>query len=163
MFQAIVDDGPFSQPGPPAQYKLGVAHLALQEHDAAVSAFEQLISRYPDSPLVDDARLQIAQANLRGTVAPGYDQSSTDAAARALDEFLTQHPESELSADARTRMEGLMERRAHHDYDVARFYERRKRMDSALLYYDSIMDRFPDSVWAQRALGRIQALRDHAP
>ena len=73
IFQAIVDDGPFSEHGPLAQYKLGLAHLALQDYEPAVTAFEQVISRYPDSPLVDDARFQITQASLKGTFKPGYD------------------------------------------------------------------------------------------
>ncbi|MBI4003914.1 MAG: tetratricopeptide repeat protein, partial [Candidatus Omnitrophica bacterium] len=46
IFQAIVEDGPFSEHGQLAQYKLGLAHLALKDYEAAVGALEQVISRY---------------------------------------------------------------------------------------------------------------------
>ena len=159
IFQAIVDDGPFSEYGQLAQYKLGLAQLALQDYEAAVSAFEQVISRYPDSPLVDDARFQIAQASLKGTFKPGYDQSPTDLAVRELEYFLHQYPDSELSKDAQTRLHDLKERRAQHEYQVARYYERRRRPASALIYYEYIVNAFPQSTWAPQAAARIQVLQ----
>lgn len=162
IFQAIVDDGPFSKQGQLAQYKLGLAHLALGDYEPAVNAFEQLISRYPDSPLVDDARFQIAQASLKGTFKAGYDQTPTDVAIRELETFLREYPESELSREAKTRLEGLKERRAQHEYEVAQFYERRRHPDSALIYYESIVKRFAQTAWGPKAAARIHILQPRA-
>ncbi|MBI4343082.1 MAG: outer membrane protein assembly factor BamD [Candidatus Omnitrophica bacterium] len=163
IFQAIVDDGPFSEQGQLAQYKLGLAHLALHDFEAAVGAFEQVISRYPESPLVDDARFQIAQASLKGTFKAGYDQSPTDLAVRELEHFLREYPESELSQEARTRLQDLKERRAQHEYEVGTFYERRRHPASALIYYESVVKRFPQSSWAPHAAARIQVLQVKSP
>ena len=161
IFQAIVDDGPFSDYGQLAQYKLGLAHLALQDYEAAVSAFEQVISRYPDSPLVDDARFQIAQASLKGTFRPGYDQSPTDLAIRELEAFLHEYPESELSSGAAERVRTLKERRAEHEYRVGQFYEHRKHVASALLYYETIAQQFSSTSWAPKAAARVQVLQQN--
>ena len=159
IFQAIVDDGPFSEHGQLAQYKLGLAHLALADYEEAVAAFEQVISRYPDSPLVDDSRYQIAQASLKGTFRPGYDQSPTDLAIRELDAFVREYPNSELSANAAGRLKELTERRAQHEYQVAQFYEHRKRRASALIYYQTLVEQFPDTAKAPQAAARIQVLQ----
>ena len=159
IFQAITDDGPFSEYGQLAQYKLGLAHFALGDYEAAVSAFEQVVSRYPDSPLVDDARFQIAQASLKGVFRPGYDQSPTDQATHELEVFLKEYPESELAADATTRLKELRERRAQHEYEVGRFYERRKHITSALIYYQTIVSDFAQTAWAPQAAARIQILQ----
>ena len=159
MFQAIVDDGPFSEYGQLAQYKLGLAHLALQDYEASVGAFEQVISRYPDSPLVDDARFQIAQASLKGTFKPDYDQSPTDLAVQELEHFLREYPQSELSTGAGTRLEELKERRAQHEYHIGQFYERRRHPASARIYYESVVNRFPNTAWAPQAAARIHILQ----
>ena len=156
IFQAIVDDGPFSEYGQLAQYKLGLAHLALHDYEPAVTAFEQVISRYPNSPLVDDARFQIAQASLKGTFKAEYDQSPTDLAIRELEAFLREYPESELASDAGTRLKELKERRAQHEYQVGQFYERRRHPASALIHYEGIVTRFPQTAWAPQAAVRIQ-------
>lgn len=159
VFQAITEDGPFSKYGELAQYKLGLAHMALAEYEQAVTAFEQLISRYSDSALVDDARFQIAQASLKGVFEPSYDQSPTDLAVRELEAFVREYPESELSGEAAGRLQTLTSRRAHHDYLVAQFYEQRHRPDSALIYYDWIAEQFPETPWASRAAARAEVLR----
>ena len=159
IFQAIVDDGPFSEYGQLAQYKLGLSHAALGNYEEAVSAFEQVITRYPDSPLVDDARFQIAQASLKGTFRPGYDQSPTDLAMRELQAFLQEYPESELSSEATQRLKELQERRAAHEYQVAQFYERRHRPESARVYYETIVQTYPQSALAATAAARIEVLQ----
>ena len=159
IFEAIAQDGPFSEYGQLAQYKLGLAHLALQDYEEAVSAFEQAVSRYPDSPLVDDARFQMAQASLKGTFKPGYDQSPTDLAVRELETFLRQYPDSELSEEAAAKVQELRERRAEHEYRVAQFYERRRRRTSALIYYEAIVNQFGKTSWAPKAAARIQVLQ----
>lgn len=158
IFQAIVDDGPFSEHGQLAQYKLGLSHLALQDYEAAVGALEEVITRYPQSPLVDDARYQIALASLKGTFKPEYDQSPTQLAIRELDTFLRTNPKSELAQQATVRLAELKERSAEHDYRVGQFYERQRRSGSARIYYAAIMDEQSETAWAPKAAERIHVL-----
>jgi len=158
IFQAIVEDGPFSSQGELAQYKLGIAHLALEEYEQAVSAFEQLIERYPASPLVDDARFQLAQASLKGTFKPGYDQHTTDQAIGELEAFVKEYPTSDLSPQALNRLQTLRERRAEHEFQVAQYYERRKQLASAVLYYQSVVDQYAETSWAPKAAARLTIL-----
>ena len=163
IFQAIADDGPFSQYGELAQYKLGLAHLALDEYEQAVSAFEQLIERHPDSVLVDDARFQLAQASLKGTFKPEYDQHPTDQALEQLDTFVKAYPKSELAPEAVERIKTLRERHAQHEFLVAQFYERRHHAASARISYETIASQFPDTSWAVRATARLTALGAKVP
>ena len=158
VFQGIVDDGPFSQYGELAQYKLGLAHLALGDYEQAVAAFERLTDRYPKSPLVDDARFQLAQASLKGTFSPDYDQSPTDQAIEELNTFVKDFPSSDLSPQAVERLKVLRERRAEHEFQVAQFYERRKHPASALQYYQGIVTRYTGTSWSLKAAARAQLL-----
>ena len=158
IFQAVVEDGPFSEYGQLAQHKLGLAHLALKDYEAAVGAFEQVISRYPESALVDDAHYQIALASLRGAFRPGYDPSPTDLAIRELETFVRTYPSGELADEARGRLADLKERRAQHEYQIAQFYEQRRRLASARIYYAAIVDEYAQSSWAPKAAARIEIL-----
>ena len=158
IYDAIVTDGPFTEYGSLAQYKLGLAHAALQNYEQAVSAFEQLVANYPASPLVDDARYQIALASLKGTFKPGYDQSPTDHAIHALAQFQREYPASELLEDATSRLQHLKEQRAQHEFQVGQFYERRRRLASAVIYYQAIINRYAETSWAPKAAARIQVL-----
>ena len=159
ILQAIVEDGPFSEYGLLAQYKLGEAHLALKDYEQAVSAFEQVVTRYPNAPLVDKARFQIAIASLRGTFRAGYDQSSTDLAIQELAVFIREYPQSDLVTEAKERVTGLREQRAEHDYQVGQFYERRQHPHAAITYYEAILERFAETSWASLAAERLTALK----
>ena len=163
IFQVIVEDGPFSQYGELAQYKLGIAHLSLSEYEQAVSAFDQLIDRYPQSALVDDARFQLAQASLKGSFKAGYDTHPIDLAIDELQSFVSEYDKSDLAPEAVERLQILRERRAASDFQVAQFYERRHQLDSAVLYYHDIIDRYADTTWAPKAIDRIQVLQPHTP
>ncbi len=158
IFEAIVADGPFTDQGELAQYKLGIAHAALGDYEEAVKAYEQLISRYPNSPLVDDARYQIALASLKGTFKPGYDQSSTDLAMQELDAFLREQPSSDLVPEAEKRLEELRELRAAHEYGVGQFYEGRDRQEAARIYYEAIVNNYGQTSWGPKALAKLQVL-----
>jgi len=158
IFQAITEDGPFSESGELAQYKLGLAQLAIGEYEQAVTAFEQLIARYPKSTLVDDARFQLTQASLKGTFKPGYDQHPTDQALEELDAFVSEYPSSDLSPEALERLKVLQERRSEHEYEVGQYYEKRKQPQSALIYYHTVLEHYPNTSWAAKALTRAQIL-----
>ena len=158
VFQAMVDDGPFGEYGQLAQYNLGLAHMALQDYEFAVNAFEQLILRYAESPLVDDARFQIALASLKGTFKSGYDQSPTDTAIREMEVFVESYPESDLANEAKTRLTELYERRAAHEFEVGQFYEHRRHPLSAKLYYETIVERYTHTSWATQAMARLDVL-----
>jgi outer membrane assembly lipoprotein YfiO len=158
IFKAISEDGPFSKSGELAQYKLGLAHLALGEYEQAVEAFEQLIARYPNSALIDDARFQLTQASLKGVFKPGYDQHPTDQALEELATFVDEYPGSDLAPEALERLRVLQERRAQHDFLVGQFYERRKLYASAKVYYQDVVNRYPQTAWGPKAAGRLQML-----
>jgi outer membrane assembly lipoprotein YfiO len=162
-FQAIVEEGPFSEHGELAQYKLGIAYLALGEYEQAVSAFDQLIDRYPKSPLVDDARFQLAQASLKGTFKAAYDQHPTQQAVEELHTFVEEYPDSDLSPEAVARIQTLRERQAEHEFQAAQFYERRKQAASAVVYYQEIVSRYADTVGAPKAAERLEALAPKTP
>lgn len=163
IFQAITEDGPFSETGELAQYKLGLAHLALGEYEQAVSAFEQLIARYPNSALVDDARFQLTRASLKGTFKPGYDQHPTDQALAELETFVSEYPSSELSPEALERLQVLQERRAQHEFEVGQFYERRKKPQAAVVHYRAAIERYQGTSWAAKAAERVHALEQSTP
>ncbi len=158
IFTAIVEDGPFSEQGPLAQYKLGMAHLALQDYEAAVDSLEQLIARYPESQLVDDARYQIALASLKGTFKPGYDQSATDAAIKELEAFLQIYPESDLANEAENRLTELKDRRAAHEFQVGQYYVDAEEPKAAKVYFQTVIDEYPTSTWAAQAVAALQAM-----
>jgi outer membrane assembly lipoprotein YfiO len=158
IFKAVATDAPFSKHGELAQFKLGQAYEADGQFEEAVSAYEELIRRYPSSTMIEDARFRIAQASQKGTFRPSYDQSPTDKAIKELQAFKTSHGGSDLAVKAEEQISVLEEKRAQHALEIAVFYERQKAWRSALIYYRDIATHFPKSSMAVQAAAKVAEL-----
>jgi len=158
IFKAVATDAPFSRHGELAQFQLGQALEADGQYEEAVSAYEELIRRYPNSPRLDDARFRIAQASQKGTFRPSYDQSPTDKAIKELTAFKSSHADSALATQAEEQIAALQDKRAQHALEVALFYEKQREWQAALIYYRDIAANYPNSSAATQAVAKIAEL-----
>jgi len=61
-----------------------------------------------------------------------------------------------LSGDAEKNIEKLKEKEAEANFNTGRFYEKQKAYEAARIYYEDVISNYPDSVWAAKALERLQ-------
>ena len=61
-FQKLIQDYPESQHVPEAHYWLGHCHALLGDHNRAATHYQDVISRYLDHPIADEAQLQLSEA-----------------------------------------------------------------------------------------------------
>lgn len=158
VYSTIVEDAPFSAHGPLALYKWGMALKILGQYQQASDIFQRLVEEYPQHALVSDAKFQVADCARKTARATAYDQSYAAEAAEDFEQFIKEHPESHLIPEAEDHLSALEAQRAQQDFEVAQFYEGRRAFDSARVYYQSIMRRYPESDWATKAATRIETL-----
>ena len=158
VFLAILEDAPYSAWGDKAQFKLGEAYRTTGDFDKSRQAFEELLARYPNSPLVDQARFEIAMSAKRGAAPAGYDQQRADDALKEFGKFKEQFPQSGLQPQVEQEIRQLVEQRAQHAYEVGQFYERTHAATAARIYYQDIVTNYADTSWASKAQARLQAL-----
>ena len=63
-----------------------------------------------------------------------------------------------LSLDAQKNIDEIRAKEAQASYDIARFYEKQKALDSAKIYYNDIISNYSDSPLAAKAAERLQIL-----
>ena len=128
----------------------------------AEEAFNKVLSNYPDSEWAEAAKFQIASCRAAVSHGPEYDQGAAKEAKQKFEEFVREHPEAVLSHDAEKNIEQLKEKEAESAYNIGRFYEKQKSYDAAKIYYNDVVNNYPDSLWAAKALERIQILEKHS-
>lgn len=158
IFQKVVENSTYGSLAPKAQYKLGLVLKGAGRYYEAEDAFNKVLSNYPDSEWVEAARFQIASCKAMLSKSPDYDQGGAKEAKEKFEEFVREHPDAVLSRDAEKSIQQLNEREAESDYNIARFYEKQKSYESALIYYNNIITNYPDSPWAGKALERLNIL-----
>ncbi|MBI4431635.1 MAG: outer membrane protein assembly factor BamD [Candidatus Omnitrophica bacterium] len=160
VFQHIVDTAPFSAYGSQAQFNLGVALKKLGRYEEAIKAFQDLAETYPKSELVSDASFQAAETQLMMSSTVNRDQQGLDEARKQFEVFLADHPHSPALEQAAALKRQAEEKHAQKNYDIAKYYEERAYLDSAIIYFESVAKMYPDSEWGRKATGRLRQLKD---
>jgi len=158
IFGKVVENSTYGPLAPAAQYKLGLVLRGLLRYYEAEEAFNKVISSYPESNWVEAAKFQLAECRAAASRGPDYDQGATDEAKQKFEEFLKDHPDAVLTRDAEKNIEQLREKEAEGSYNVARFYEKQKAYEAAKVYYGDIVSNHPESIWAAKALERLQMM-----
>lgn len=160
IFKKIVEKSPYSKYASQAQYKMGMLMLQLGRYEEACDAFQKVIDNYPDSEWASPAKYQLAIATAKGFSGTAYDSYSLEEATKRLDEFVKEHPEAEISPKAIGQLADLRDKEAKKSFDTAHFYETQKKYNSAAVYYQIVIDRYPESQYVQEAKKKIAGLKE---
>lgn len=160
MYDQLIRNGPFSEVAPQAQMNIGTAREKQANFILAVRAYERAADRYYDRPQVAaDALYKAGVAYFRQAKTAEYDQSIAGQAIATFGDFMTLYPEDARLPEAQKMIAQLRTEQARGSYEIARYYEKRKRWDGALVYYGDVVSKDPDSPRAEEAKRKIEDLR----
>jgi outer membrane protein assembly factor BamD len=160
MFSKVVANGPFSEIAPEAQLKIGAAREKQRNYPEAVKAYERAADRYHDRPeFAADAFYRAGLAYNKQAQTAEYDQSTAAHAIATFTDFITLYPNDPRVSEAQEIITALRTEQARGNYQIARFYEKRKKWSGAVVYYNEVLLRDPNSPYATESRERIDALR----
>jgi len=158
IFREVIDNSTYGPLAAEAQYKLGLILKSLGRFFEAEDEFNKVIKNYPQSEWVTAAEFQIAECRANISPSPDYDQEATREAKEKFQEFVLSHSDAALSSQAEKNIRELQEREAQGYYDTAVFYEKQRAYNAAKIYYNIVIEDYPRSLWAAKALSKLHAL-----
>lgn len=159
IFAQIVENAPYGKYADIAQFKLGQCYMDMKDYINAALAFKKIIESYPKSKLVDDAKYQIAVCAANSASGAEYNEEDTEKAIKEFRDFVKRYPDSHMEKEARHFINTLEEQKARKNFDIAQFYERQGNTESAVIYYEEILNNYGESELAAEALERLQIIR----
>jgi len=159
IFQKVVENAPYGKYAASSQYKAGIILRKLERFDEAKQAFLKLEKNYPDTSFAQEAKYQIGISSYKISPKSDYTQEETESSIKEMEGFIKESPQSPLQEDARKVLADLNNRKAESVYKIAQFYERQKYFDSAILYYEDIVNNYANTTWAAKSLERISILK----
>lgn len=128
------------------------------EFDIAKDEYANLIEQYPSGRHIQTAMLRAAEsAEASFTGVKFSDRALVDADVRYR-QFKEQFPPLAERESIDARLEGIRQKRADKDLDIAQWYERTRARDAAVFYYRRILSDWPNTLAAAEAQGRLRAL-----
>jgi len=155
VFTFIIYNDPGGAYADDAQFQLAETYYAREEYLLAISEYDRLIRRMKNSSYVEDAFWRKTEAYCE--LSPDYrlDRDMTDKALKYLYDFVEIYPKSKYIKKANARIIEMREKLARKLLESARLYDTLREYESAIFYYDSILNEYSDTVvYAAARLGK---------
>jgi outer membrane protein assembly factor BamD len=163
MYDKIVKNGPFSDIAPQAQMNIGAAREKQKNFPMAAKAYETAADRYHDRPqIAADALFRQGLAYQKQAQTAEYDQNTAGQAIATFTDFTTLYPNDPRVKQVQSIIAALRKEQARGNFQIARFYEKRKRWKAAETYYNEVVNLTlddPKSAFATQARERIDVLK----
>jgi len=160
MYVNVIGNGPYSRIAPLAQLNIGVAREKQKDYVLAVDAYSKAADLYHDKPLyAAEALYREAMAWYKQAKTSEYDQSAASQAIGRFTDFSILYPSDPRVEEVRRLILQLKEEQAKGALRIARFYEKRRKILAARIYYNEVIAKAPDSEFAKTARERLAALK----
>jgi outer membrane protein assembly factor BamD len=160
MFDKIVNNGPYSDVAPHAQLRIGAAREKEKNYPDAVKAYATAADRYYNQPTIaSDALFREGISYGRQAAKAEYDQNTAVQAIATFTDFITLFPDDKRVPRAQRAIAVLKTEQVRGNFDIAQFYEKSKKWNGALVYYNEVLQLDPNSPYAASARQRIEALK----
>lgn len=160
MYEKLIKNGPFSEVAPYAQMNIGAAREKQSDYPAAVKAYEIAADKYHDRKEVSaDALYKAGMAYHKQAKTAEYDQSIAGHAIATFTDFMTLYPREPRVPEVQKLIAEMRTEQARGSLIVARFYEKKRQWEGALVYYNEVLVRDPQSKYAEEAKQRIEEIK----
>lgn len=160
MYEKIVKAAPYSDVAPQAQMKVGATREKQRKYPEAVAAYERAADRYSDRPEVAANAMYLAgQAYRKQAQTAEYDQGAAGQAIASFTDFMTLYPDDKRVSESEKIITSLKSEQARGNFEIAKFYEKHKRWNGALIYYNEVLLQDPNSTLAPQARERIDTIK----
>jgi outer membrane protein assembly factor BamD len=139
----------------PALMALARSRMEIREYVSAAADYLRVATQFAAEPEAADARFGLCEAYHRLSPRAQLDQEYTHAAIAYCESYAQFHPASPRAAEARGYVQEMRGTLAEKAYLNGVFYFRRGLFDAAVLYFNRVVDDFPETEHAPAALLRL--------
>ncbi|MDQ3696597.1 MAG: outer membrane protein assembly factor BamD [Gemmatimonadota bacterium] len=140
---------------PLALWHLGRAHQGRREWLLAAQSFTRLAETFSADTLADEALVEAGMSYGRMWRKPSLDSEYGETAMATLETMLTLFPNSPHVPRAQREVDRLREWFGRKDLVNAMHYFRRKAYDSAIIYFNDVIQEYPTTAAARAAMLRL--------
>lgn len=162
-FETVLSIGRGTDIGQDAQFYLAESYYNSNQFLLAASEYERYSSSHPSSSRREQADFRAALSYYQMSPRYKVDQTNSRQAIERFRLFLARYPNSDRAEEASDIIEELRDKLAQKTYESGHFYMRTGSFRAAAIYFDLVLDRYPETVWAERALAdQIDAYLQYA-
>ena len=158
MLGKVRDNAPKSATAAKAQFSIGQLYETQKKSKEAITAYRQLVRDQPGSAQAPEALFRVGVILTAEADRGNQNQANLDLAREAFNDYLIQYPGDSRNAEARRLISNLSGRDLQRSYDIAEFYQKTGKTESAKVYYRDIMSRAKSGPYYDKDRARLKEL-----
>lgn len=158
MLTKVAAHAPKSRTASKAQLTIGQLYQAKKKPKEAITAYRQLVTDQPESPDAAEAMFLVGMTMMEDAERGNQNQGNIDLAREAFNDYLIQYPSDHRNADARRMLASLGGNDLQRSFDVAEFYTKTGKPESAKIYYRDVVKRSGSGKLHDAAKARLKEL-----
>ena len=158
MLDQLRKHAPRSRIASKAHFTKGQLYESKRKGKEAIAAYRELVREQPDSPEAPEALFRVGVILMDDAKRGNQNQANLDLAREAFNDYLIQYPGHSRNAEARKHLKGVAGEDLQRSYDIAEFYLKTGKIESAKVYYRDIVKRGGDDKIRSAAQARLKEL-----
>jgi outer membrane protein assembly factor BamD len=157
-YKELLDQYPFDPHAEEAELTIAESQYKKKHYAEAIAAFNDFQRMHPMSPQLAKVYYLLGKSFYKQMTTIDRDQGAADNAQGWFRVVLDRYPQSEYAQRARSRMAYCRESMAEHDRYIAKFYFKHDNLRAGEGRVKSILEKFPDTIAATKALNDLAAV-----
>ena len=158
MLGKVRDNAPKSAAAAKAQFTIGRLYEGKKKSKEAIAAYRQLVRDQPGSAEAPEALFRVGLILTAEADRGNQNQANLDLAKEAFNDYLIQYPGHSRNAEARQFIANVGGKDLQRTYDIAEFYQKTGKTESAKVYYRDIVKRAPSGALHDKAAACLKEL-----
>jgi len=125
----------------------------------AYEKWSQIHARWPTGLTGRRALLGMARCKHASYAGPDYDSSGLVSAGSYYEQFARRYSRRAKELEVAEKLDLISEQTAYKQFTIGRYYDENGNLQSANLYYQMVLDRWPDSTAAKMAADAVESQR----
>ncbi len=160
VFERIIERNPLGFIAADSQVKIAECYYQLRQFDEAEDSFLSVMENYPNSEWVPYAQFRIPYCKLSNIRVQERNYDLLTKSRSGFEVYLANNPQGALVDETNKIIKEIDIKIAEREYETGVFYLRRKRPDAGLIYFESVVENYPDTEWAAMAEEKIKMLKN---
>jgi len=160
IFRAILKNATFSKVSTRAQYSLGFVLQMQGDYTDAILEYNQVLTNYPGTEVIPLALFNIGVCYYEEALSSDYDAGEVNKALQNFTRFIRRFPDNPNRTEAEEKIRELIDQKAEKAYAIANYYNSPDSFTGARIYYQEVIDKYPESRYARMAEKKLAELPD---
>lgn len=157
MLATVIENNPYTEDAYKQAIKLGKFYLDNKQYQKAKDVFSDIIMKYTNPSVLEEAQFYLIKTEFLSVPEVSTDIKQYEGVKKRIDTFLAIYKDSKYRDEVIKIKNKILESEAKRYFEIASFYERSGKLDSAKYYYKILAENYPETSYGKDASKKLRS------